>query len=57
MSGRSLPAGGALRRDPPAIGLGQDRPDQPAETLGLLVMQVAGQARAGRGLIGAPARV
>jgi hypothetical protein len=57
MSGRSLPAGGALRRDPPAIGLGQDRLDQPAETLGLLVMQVAGQARAGRGLIGAPERV
>jgi hypothetical protein len=50
MSGGSLPAGGAIRRDPPTIGLGQDRPDQPAETLGLLVMQVAGQARAGKGV-------
>src|SRR3954447_19592677 len=33
----------ALRRPPAAIFLGEKGPDQPAETLGLLVMQIAGQ--------------
>src|SRR5829696_3124739 len=34
----------ALRRPPAAIILGENGPDQPAETLGLLVVQIAGQA-------------
>src|SRR5215207_3749453 len=34
----------ALRRPPAAIVLGEDGTDQPAETLSLLVMQIAGQA-------------
>ena len=34
----------ALRRQPAAIVLGEYRADQPAETLGLLVVQIAGPA-------------
>ena len=33
-----------LRHQAVPIVLGEDRPDQPAETLGLLVVQIAGQA-------------
>src|SRR6202171_3188614 len=35
----------ALRRQPAAIGLGEDWPDHPSETLGFLVMQIARQAK------------
>ena len=38
------PGATTLRRQPAAIVLGEDRADQPAETLGLLVVQIAGQA-------------
>src|SRR5690242_2682911 len=34
----------ALRRPPAAIVLGENGTDQPAETFGLLIMQIAGQA-------------
>ena len=35
----------ALRRQPAAIVLGEDGADQPAEALGLRVVQIAGQAK------------
>src|SRR5205807_6639955 len=35
----------SLRRPPAAVFLGQNGPDQPAEALGFLVMQIAGQAK------------
>ena len=38
----SAPA--TLRHQAVPIALGEDRPDQPAETLGFLVVQIAGQA-------------